>query len=181
MSTAIETKQTNAVDIDTRVVGYDWASVSAHLDACGWGMLPKLLTPSEAAAIAGLDDHSRFRSHIVMARHGFGRGEYKYSRTPLPDLVADLRTGAVFAPGPDRQSLERIDGDRRALPGRARGLHQEVPQGWADATDAAPAAIRRRRLQRTAPGRLRRALFFRCRWRFCSRSRRKISPAVSSC
>ena len=93
MSTATETKQISALDIDMRVDGYDWANVSAHLDACGWGMLPKLLTPSEAAGIAGLfDDESRFRSHIVMARHGFGRGEYKYFAYPLPDKVADLRT-----------------------------------------------------------------------------------------
>ena len=93
MSTAIETKQTSPLDMDTRVDGYDWAGVSAHLDACGWAMFQKLLTPSEAAAIAGLfDDDSRFRSHIVMARHGFGRGEYKYFAYPLPDTVADLRT-----------------------------------------------------------------------------------------
>ncbi len=93
MSTAIETKQISALDIGTRVDSYDWASVSAHLDACGWGMLPKLLTPGEAAGIAALfDDDSRFRSHIVMARHGFGRGEYKYFAYPLPDKIADLRT-----------------------------------------------------------------------------------------
>jgi len=93
MSIATETEQTSALDIDTRVNRYDWAGVSAHLDAYGWGMLPKLLTPSEAAGIAGLfDDDSRFRSHIVMARHGFGRGEYKYFAYPLPDKVAGLRT-----------------------------------------------------------------------------------------
>ena len=93
MSMAIETRRTSALDIDTRIDDYDWASVSAHLDAHGWAMLPKLLTASESAAIAGLfDDDSRFRSHIVMARHGFGRGEYKYFAYPLPDTVADLRT-----------------------------------------------------------------------------------------
>ena len=93
MSTATETRQIGAPDIDLRVDSYAWANVSAHLDACGWGMLPKLLTPAEAAAIAGLfDDDGRFRSHVVMARHGFGRGEYKYFAYPLPDQVADLRT-----------------------------------------------------------------------------------------
>ena len=79
--------------VDTRVDGFDWTSISAHLDAHGWAMLVKLLTPSEGAAVAGLfDDASKFRSHIVMARHGFGRGEYKYFAYPLPDTVADLRT-----------------------------------------------------------------------------------------
>ncbi len=97
MSTATETKEIDALNIDTRVGGYDWASVSAHLDAHGWAMLPKLLTPSEAAAVAGFfNDDSRFRSHIIMARHGFGRGEYKYFAYPLPDKVADLRT-ALYA------------------------------------------------------------------------------------
>ena len=56
-------------------------------------MLPKLLAPIEAAAVAGVfDDDSKFRSHIIMARHGFGRGEYKYFAYPLPDKVAGLRT-----------------------------------------------------------------------------------------
>src|SRR6202040_3783059 len=54
---------------------------------------PKLLTAGESAAVAGLyADDRHFRSHIVMARHGFGRGEYKYFTYPLPDKVADLRT-----------------------------------------------------------------------------------------
>jgi hypothetical protein len=71
---------------------YDWTNVSEHLDAYGWAMLQNLLTSGECTAIAGLyDDDSKFRSHIVMARHGFGRGEYKYFRYPLPDKVADLR------------------------------------------------------------------------------------------
>jgi hypothetical protein len=65
----------------------------ANLDAYGCAILPKLLTPGECEAIAAMyvEDH-RFRSHIVMARHGFGRGEYKYFRYPLPDTISALRT-----------------------------------------------------------------------------------------
>jgi hypothetical protein len=75
------------------VNAYDWEAISAHLDAHGWASLPTLLTAGECTALAGLyDDDSRFRSRIVMARHGFGRGEYKYFANPLPDKVAELRT-----------------------------------------------------------------------------------------
>jgi hypothetical protein len=81
-----------AVDIDARVRSYDWTSIAAHLDAHGWATLPKLLTTGEADAIAGLyADDSRFRSRVVMARHGFGRGEYKYFAYPLPSQIAHLR------------------------------------------------------------------------------------------
>jgi hypothetical protein len=85
------------VDIASRVEAFELSSLTEHLDAHGWAMLPKLLTASESAAIAGLyGDDRRFRSHIVMARHGFGRGEYKYFSYPLPDKIADLRT-ALYA------------------------------------------------------------------------------------
>ena len=82
-----------AVDIDTRLDAVDWTSVATHLDAHGWAMVQALLTAEECDTIAGLyDDDRRFRSRVVMARHGFGRGEYKYFAYPLPDVVAELRT-----------------------------------------------------------------------------------------
>jgi hypothetical protein len=93
MSSATNTSDVSAVDIASRVEAFESSRISEHLDAYGWAMLPKLLTASEAAAIAELyEDDRKFRSHIVMARHGFGRGEYKYFSYPLPDKVADLRT-----------------------------------------------------------------------------------------
>jgi uncharacterized protein len=82
-----------ALDIDGRVNACDWAPVADHLDAYGWAMFPKLLTGRECAALADLYGEDRwFRSRIVMARHGFGRGEYKYFAYPLPDTIAALRT-----------------------------------------------------------------------------------------
>jgi len=97
MSTAIDTSDLSALDIASRVDIYEWRRISEHLDTHGWAMFPKLLTGSEAAGIAGLyDDDSKFRSHVVMARHGFGRGEYKYFSYPLPDTIAQLRT-ALYA------------------------------------------------------------------------------------
>jgi len=81
------------MDINSRVDAYTWSSMSDHLNAYGWALLEKLLTAGECEAIARLyADDRLFRSHIIMARHGFGRGEYKYFTYPLPDIVADLRT-----------------------------------------------------------------------------------------
>jgi len=71
----------------------DWARVAADLDARGNAVIPRLITAAECAALAGLyDEDGNFRSRVLMARHGFGRGEYKYFAYPLPDLVARLRT-----------------------------------------------------------------------------------------
>jgi hypothetical protein len=76
-----------------RMESLDWADVSNHLDSYGWAMIDKMLTLEECRALAALyGDDSRFRSRVVMARHGFGRGEYKYFSYPLPDILSDLRT-----------------------------------------------------------------------------------------
>lgn len=97
MTAATPTPPADDLDVTPRVDAYDWAAIGAHLDAHGWAPLPALLTPADAAALAGLyeDDH-HFRSRVVMARHGFGRGEYKYLAYPLPALVAGLRA-ALYA------------------------------------------------------------------------------------
>lgn len=86
-----------ARDVASDLEAVDWPAVSTELDAQGWARLPKLLTPAECDAMAGLyPQEARFRSHIVMARHGFGRGEYKYFAYPLPSLIEGLRT-ALYA------------------------------------------------------------------------------------
>lgn len=82
------------VQMETRIKQYDWTGVRNELNAFGCGVLGNLLTPEECSEIAALYAHEEyFRSHIIMARHGFGRGEYRYFTYPLPDLVADLRAG----------------------------------------------------------------------------------------
>jgi hypothetical protein len=84
--------QTVQALIHSRVDAYDWWGAACDLDAHGWALLDGLLEPDECATIAALYPEERhFRSHIVMARHGFGRGEYKYFSYPLPTIVADLR------------------------------------------------------------------------------------------
>ena len=81
---------------DARLQAYDWAGLADELDAHGCAMLEALLSPNECMALAGLyADDGRFRSRVVMGRHGFGRGEYRYFDYPLPDVVAELR-GAAY-------------------------------------------------------------------------------------
>jgi uncharacterized protein len=76
----------------------DWARVASDLDAQGYALLPSMLTRPECEAIAGrYSDDRLFRSRVVMARHGFGRGEYKYFAAPLPSRIAALR-GELFPP-----------------------------------------------------------------------------------
>jgi hypothetical protein len=76
-----------------RVDAIDWPGAAADLDRDGWVLASQLLTARECAAIAGLyADDRHFRSRVVMARHGFGRGEYKYFAYPLPGIIAALRT-----------------------------------------------------------------------------------------
>ncbi len=76
----------------------EWAVVGRDLDAYGCALLPHLLAPDACAEIAAsYDTDSLFRSSVVMARHGFGRGEYRYFAYPLPPVVAELRTG-LYSP-----------------------------------------------------------------------------------
>src|SRR3989441_2944123 len=122
MSTTLTARPVSSVDIDTRVEAVDWASASTHLDGYGWAMLRKLLTADECETIAGLyEDDRRFRSHVVMARHGFGRGEYKYFTYPLPDIVADLRRAIYpnLAPIANRWN-------------ESMGIHVRYPDAHAD-------------------------------------------------
>jgi hypothetical protein len=80
-----------------RVAALDWTAMNVEIDAYG-STTCLLLTAAECASLVetyGSDE--RFRSRVVMARHGFGRGEYKYFSYPLPDLVAGLRS-ALYPP-----------------------------------------------------------------------------------
>jgi hypothetical protein len=100
MTTALNRKPAKAEGnaIAARVEATDWERVAAELDANGVSRLESLLTADECQALACLyGDDRRFRSTIVMARHGFGRGEYKYFAYPLPDVVAALRP-ALYGP-----------------------------------------------------------------------------------
>jgi hypothetical protein len=80
-----------------RVAAIDWTQATSDLDAQGCAVLKGLLTAEECRALAALYPEDRiFRSRIVMGRHGFGRGEYKYFAYPLPMPIAELRP-ALYA------------------------------------------------------------------------------------
>jgi hypothetical protein len=95
MTRKVQRKAPHAPIAD-RVASLDWTSIAAELDRRGGATIGPLLTAEECTALAGLyDSEPPFRSRIVMARHGFGSGEYKYFANPLPDAVSGLR-GALY-------------------------------------------------------------------------------------
>jgi hypothetical protein len=81
-----------ARSISDRIAHFEWESISTNLDEAGWAPLSGLLTDVECRELAALYTDDRvFRSRVVMSRHGYGRGEYKYFAYPLPPVVAELR------------------------------------------------------------------------------------------
>ena len=80
-------------DVGTRVQGIDVSALEGDLEAQGWSVLPGLLMSPECDDLASLySQDAGFRSRVVMARHSFGKGEYRYFSYPLPPLVERLRT-----------------------------------------------------------------------------------------
>jgi hypothetical protein len=107
MRTAIQGKHDKVShdDIETRIEAVDWSRVAMDLADQGWALFEQLLTATECMELARLyDDERHFRSTIVMSRHGFGRGEYKYFSYPLPEVIAALRPALYsrLAPIADR-------------------------------------------------------------------------------
>jgi uncharacterized protein len=88
----------SAMTIDARIAALDWSTIASALDAHGCATTGPLLSADECAALAqGYAADAPFRSRIVMSRHGFGQGEYKYFAYPLPEIVAALRS-ALYPP-----------------------------------------------------------------------------------
>ena len=111
---------------DDPIAPYDWSLILAEMNRTGHAVLPGLLSPQACGALAGLyDTDTLFRSHIRMARHGFGSGEYKYFAYPLPDPVAVLRRALYPRLAPLANDwTERLRGDRRFPADHAEFLAQ---------------------------------------------------------
>src|SRR5438477_12352830 len=93
----------------------DWPGLLAAIGERGHAVLPGLLDAAECRGLAALyDDEAAFRSRVVMARHNFGSGEYKYLRYPLPAVVESLRRTLY----PRLASTANRWHERTGLPGR---------------------------------------------------------------
>lgn len=121
--------------VEARVDAADWTKVAADLDAQGWAIIPQLISSAEADAIAGLyQSPDGFRSRVIMARHGFGLGEYRYFSYPLPSLLQSIRTTAYphLAPIANRwhermSRTERFPDEHAAFLERCREAGQSRP------------------------------------------------------
>jgi len=86
--------RTSTAVVQDRLRSVDWTRIGSELDAHGCALIAGVLTREECSTLAGLySNDALFRSRVVMSRHGFGRGEYKYFAYPLPEIVAELRQG----------------------------------------------------------------------------------------
>ncbi|MDQ7248602.1 2OG-Fe(II) oxygenase [Dongia sedimenti] len=84
--------------IADRVAALNWPEITTALDAHGSATTGPILTPQECVSLAALyAEDAPFRSRVVMARHGFGSGEYKYFASPLPEVIGALRQ-ALYPP-----------------------------------------------------------------------------------
>ncbi|MGB3268624.1 MAG: 2OG-Fe(II) oxygenase [Rhodanobacter sp.] len=87
--------------VEARLQAFDWTGIADELDTHGSALLQAVLSPPECAKLARMyGDEDRFRSRVVMGRHGFGRGEYRYFNYPLPALVTALRDLAYLRLAP---------------------------------------------------------------------------------
>jgi uncharacterized protein len=93
MMSRASTRSAPGTTVDQRgLTGLDWPALEHRLDEAGFAVTPPLLTAEQSADVIDMfDDDARFRSTVVMARHAFGEGSYRYFADPLPPLVRDLR------------------------------------------------------------------------------------------
>jgi hypothetical protein len=117
MSTVTRIRAPLSPEADERIAGLDWARITAELDERGAAATGPVLTPAECKNLAaGYETDSTFRSRIVMARHGFGRGEYKYYAYPLPEPIPMLRAALYRRLAPLANRWEQALGREGSYP-----------------------------------------------------------------
>jgi uncharacterized protein len=122
----------------TRVSQYDWEALSGQLNDHGCAVLERFLSKDECRQIAALyPEEEHFRSHIHMARHGFGKGEYRYIKYPLPDLLGGLRTELY----PHLAALANDSNARMGIEQRYPGRHSEFLRQCQDAGQTRPTPL----------------------------------------
>ena len=127
-----------AISAEARIASYDWKALAGELDNYGCAVLPKLLSPEECRSIAALyPDESHFRSHIHMARHGFGKGEYRYFKYPLPELLGGLRT-ALY---PSLAAIANLWNERMGVQERYPNNHESFLKSCHEAGQTRPTPL----------------------------------------
>lgn len=105
--------------IGERIAGIEWERAGAALDACGWSKLGRLLSDDECTSlIAGYEEDACYRSTVVMRRHGFGEGEYRYYSDPAPAIVSELRTQLYARLAPVANEWAKAFGAKAPYPAR---------------------------------------------------------------
>jgi uncharacterized protein len=112
--------------IQERIDSLAWPQLHAELDARGYACIPDLLRAGECQQLRSLyADERHFRSRVVMARHGFGRGEYQYFAQPLAETVAQLRAASYPQLVPIANAWSERLKQARHWPATLEGLHEE--------------------------------------------------------
>src|SRR6202521_809595 len=123
---------------EARIAGYDWRDLFAELNNYGCTIIKRLLSREECRQMASLyiqDEH--FRSHIRMAQHGFGKGEYRYFKYPLPDLLGRLRA-ALY---PRLAAVANDSNERMGIDQRYPAQHSELLKLCHDAGQTKPTPL----------------------------------------
>jgi hypothetical protein len=171
----------DAAHTASRVASLDWHTAAYDLNESGNASLKQVLASDECEAIANLymsDD--LFRSRVVMARHGFGRGEYKYFCYPLPDILQQLRTALYERLAPIANQWNHAMGIDTRYPDK----HAVFIQRCHQAGQVRPTPLLLQYDQGTTTACIRTSMAsmsFRFRWRSFSLSPKGTSRAVNLC
>jgi hypothetical protein len=124
--------------IERRIADLDWSRIESDLGDRGYATTGRLLSAAECSQlVAEYEQEDRFRSRIVMAKHGFGSGEYKYFRYPLPDLVARARPILYDHLAPIANRWEQLLGGSERYPSR----HSDFLERCHDAGQSRPTPL----------------------------------------